>query len=42
MEQDTQRMRPTKPYVFTNLKESHGLNTIIDFIVTQGMLTTRN
>lgn len=42
MEQDTQRMRPTKPYVFTNLKESHGLNTIIDFIVTQGMLTPRN
>ncbi|ANW26682.1 urease accessory protein UreG [Vibrio coralliilyticus] len=41
MEQDTQRMRPTKPYVFTNLKESHGLNTIIDFIVTQGMLTPR-
>lgn len=42
MEQDTQRMRPTKPYVFTNLKESQGLNTIIDFIVTQGMLTLRN
>lgn len=42
MEQDTQRMRPTQPYVFTNLKESHGLNTIIDFIVTQGMLTPRN
>ncbi|NOH60586.1 urease accessory protein UreG [Vibrio sp. RE88] len=42
MEQDTQRMRPTKPYVFTNLKESQGLNTIIDFIVTQGMLTPRN
>ncbi|NOI74318.1 urease accessory protein UreG [Vibrio coralliilyticus] len=41
MEQDTQHMRPTKPYVFTNLKESHGLNTIIDFIVTQGMLTPR-
>ncbi|MEZ9856204.1 GTP-binding protein, partial [Vibrio breoganii] len=26
MEQDTQRMRPTKPYVFTNLKESQGLD----------------
>ncbi|MCJ2375287.1 urease accessory protein UreG [Vibrio sp. ZSDZ34] len=38
MEQDTQRMRPTKPYVFTNLKESHGLDVIIDFILTQGML----
>ncbi|MCL9776842.1 urease accessory protein UreG [Vibrio methylphosphonaticus] len=38
MEQDTQRMRPTKPYVFTNLKESQGLDVIIDFILTQGML----
>ncbi|MEZ9511968.1 urease accessory protein UreG [Vibrio breoganii] len=41
MEQDTQRMRPTKPYVFTNLKESVGLNTIIDFIITEGMLTPK-
>lgn len=38
MEADTQRMRPTKPYVFTNLKESVGLDTIIDFIITEGML----
>lgn len=38
MEQDTQRMRPTKPFVFTNLKEGKGLDTIIDFILTQGML----
>ncbi|CAM3972358.1 MULTISPECIES: urease accessory protein UreG [Vibrio] len=42
MEQDTQRMRPTKPYVFTNLKESVGLNTIIDFIITEGMLTPKS
>ena len=41
MEADTQRMRPTKPYVFTNLKKSQGLDTIIDFILTQGMLTLR-
>ena len=38
MESDTQRMRPTKPYVFTNLKESVGLDTIINFIITEGML----
>lgn len=38
MEQDTQRMRPTKPYVFTNLKKGTGLETIIGFIVEQGML----
>ncbi|MFA0324935.1 urease accessory protein UreG [Vibrio splendidus] len=41
MEQDTQRMRPTKPYVFTNLKESQGLEFIINFIVTEGMLTMK-
>ncbi|MEZ8698896.1 MULTISPECIES: urease accessory protein UreG [Vibrio] len=41
MEQDTQRMRPTKPYVFTNLKESQGLDFIINFIVTEGMLTIK-
>ncbi|PSW21774.1 urease accessory protein UreG [Photobacterium sanctipauli] len=38
MDQDTARMRPDRPYVFTNLKEGKGLNEIIDFIVTQGML----
>ncbi|MEZ8493108.1 urease accessory protein UreG [Vibrio cyclitrophicus] len=41
MDQDTQRMRPTKPYVFTNLKESQGLDFIINFIVTEGMLTMK-
>ena len=41
MEQDTQRMRPTKPCVFTNLKESQGLDFIINFIVTEGMLTMK-
>lgn len=39
MEQDTARMRPDKPYVFTNLKEGKGLTEIIDFIVTKGMLS---
>lgn len=38
MDQDTKRMRPNKPYVFTNLKEGKGLPDIIDFVVTQGML----
>ncbi|KJY78309.1 urease accessory protein UreG [Vibrio nigripulchritudo] len=40
MDRDTARMRPTKPYVFTNLKKGIGLDTIIDFIITEGMLTT--
>ena len=38
MEQDTKRMRGDKPYVFTNLKDDTGLNTIVDFIIDQGML----
>jgi len=38
MESDTQRMRPNRPYVFTNLKEGIGLDVIIDFVVKQGML----
>ena len=38
MESDTNRMRPEKPWVFTNLKERQGLSDIIDFIVHHGML----
>ncbi|EKO3814146.1 urease accessory protein UreG [Vibrio harveyi] len=41
MEADTARMRPAKPYVFTNLKEGKGLQEIIDFIVDKGMLEKR-
>ncbi|WP_153448947.1 urease accessory protein UreG [Vibrio algicola] len=41
MESDTKRMRPNKPYIFTNLKESIGLDFIIDFIITEGMLTQK-
>ncbi|QSV17403.1 urease accessory protein UreG [Photobacterium ganghwense] len=39
MDQDTARMRPNKPYVFTNLKQGEGLPEIIDFIITKGMLS---
>ncbi|ENL8514634.1 urease accessory protein UreG [Providencia rettgeri] len=38
MEADTARMRPIKPYVFTNLKKKVGLETIIEFIIDNGML----
>lgn len=38
MERDTQRMRPARPWAFTNLKTGHGLHTVIDFIVEKGML----
>jgi len=38
MEKDTNRMRPERPWTFTNLKTGHGLQTLIDFIVDRGML----
>ena len=38
MEADTKRMRGDRPYVFTNLKKGVGVEAIIDYIVTQGML----
>jgi urease accessory protein len=38
MDQDTKRMRPGKPYVFTNLKIGTGLDEIIAFVIRQGML----
>ncbi len=38
MEYDTKRMRPDKPWVFTNLKENTGVNEVVHFIKTEGML----
>ncbi|HAP45324.1 MAG TPA: urease accessory protein UreG, partial [Gammaproteobacteria bacterium] len=38
MESDTKRMRGDKPFVFTNLKKSVGVEEIIRFIVSEGML----
>lgn len=38
MESDTKRMRIDKPFVFTNLKKSIGVDTIINFIIKEGML----
>jgi urease accessory protein len=42
MESDTNRMRPEKPWTFANLKIGQGVDTIIDFIVTHGMLTPKS
>ncbi len=42
MDRDTRRMRKDKPFVFSNLKTGDGLDTIIRFIVTEGMLPERN
>ncbi len=38
MENDTKRMRGDRPYVFTNMKEGVGVDTIIEFICREGML----
>ncbi|HEX4025345.1 MAG TPA: urease accessory protein UreG [Steroidobacteraceae bacterium] len=38
MDRDARRMRGERPFVFTNLKSGHGLDTVIEFILRQGML----
>ncbi len=38
MDRDAKKMRGDKPFVFTNLKTGQGLDTVINFIVKQGML----
>jgi urease accessory protein len=38
MDRDARKMRGDKPFVFTNLKTGHGLETVIDFIIREGML----
>lgn len=42
MDRDARKMRGDKPFVFTNLIRGDGLKTIIDFIVTEGMLARRS
>jgi urease accessory protein len=39
MESDTRRMRGERPYVFTNLRDGTGLETIVNFVVHEGLLT---
>lgn len=38
MERDAKAMRGDKPFIFSNLKDGTGLEAIISFIETQGML----
>jgi urease accessory protein len=38
MERDTKRMRGTGPFVFSNLKDGVGLDTIVGFVEERGML----
>jgi len=39
MERDARRMRGSRPFVFTNLKTGQGLESVIEFILHQGMLS---
>src|SRR3954466_3683637 len=38
MDRDAKKMRGERPFVFSNLKTGQGLDTVVDFIVKQGML----
>ena len=42
MERDAKRMRGERPFVFTNLKTGQGLDSVIRFVQTEGLLTERN
>ncbi len=39
MDRDARMMRKDKPFVFSNLKVGEGLQQIIQFIVSEGMLS---
>ncbi|MDE2157551.1 MAG: urease accessory protein UreG [Burkholderiales bacterium] len=41
MARDAQKMRGGRPFVFTNLKTGQGLDAVIRFVETQGMLDTQ-
>jgi urease accessory protein len=42
MDTDARRMRGERPFVFTNLKNGHGLPAVVDFIIERGMLRARS
>src|ERR1700735_1679629 len=38
MDTDAKRMRGDRPFVFTNLKDGHGVSTVVEFIERHGLL----
>ena len=41
MDRDSRRMRGTRPFLFTNLKENRGLDEIVAFLIAAGGLAER-
>ncbi|MEM1260925.1 MAG: urease accessory protein UreG [Pseudomonadota bacterium] len=41
MENDTNRMRGERPWVFANLKAGEGVDAVCDFLIREGMLVER-
>ena len=41
MDRDARKMRGERPFLFSNLKTGHGLDEIVRFIETQGMLKAK-
>lgn len=41
MDQDARKMRGDRPFIFSNLKKAQGLDDIIQFIITEGMLEAK-
>jgi urease accessory protein len=42
MDRDARKMRGERPFVFSNLKTGQGLDEIVRFVETQGMLKTKS
>ena len=41
MDEDARKMRGERPFVFSNLKKAQGLQQVIDFIISEGMLEAK-
>jgi len=41
MDRDAKKMRGDRPFVFSNLKKAEGLDDIINFIISEGMLESK-
>jgi urease accessory protein len=38
MDRDAKRMRGERPFLFSNLKSGHGLEDVVRFIETRGLM----